>query len=562
MALTNLSFDTAMERAMPIRIARFLVFALIPVAVFLALFHPGVLDIENAGWLIRGTDGGENALGLHAWLHDPAAGASLRTTLLDAPEGTSLLFTDSNPLIALFVAPFTAILPADAQFVGWWLLACCVLQAAFAWGLLRRYAPGPVALWCGVALMCALPTWFNRYVHANLFAHWMILAALWLFASTRRAANPFAWGALLIVAALVHNYLLLMVAAIWASALLEQLVAVPDMRFRLRVVVGAIVTLAAVTFVISLHGVGTSYAVTGSYGAFAMPLDALWNPANPGYRSILPATLQREGRGYEGFQYFGLGLLLLLAAAAVVTRRGEPQPAERRLLHRMRWLLPAFTVLLLLAVSNFPDVAGHRLPRVPLPDALSPALDAVRASGRLFWPIAYALVLAGIVILYRLGARGSGQALAALLAIQMVDLAGMMQVVRAQSAEADNRRLYLRTLDPRWDGVIASARDVTFAPPEATRDLGLFQEIAWRATALERPVRLAYTARVGADTAARLAMEQRAFEAGQLDPQRLYVLLPGIKLPAAGRDRLMILDGVRILRPVSPISPSSPPSAS
>lgn len=544
---------------MPMRVVGLLAFALIPLGVFFALFHPGVLDIGNAGWLIRGTDAGENALGLHAWLHDPHAGMALRTTLLVAPEGTSLLFTDSNPLVALLVASFAGVLPADAQFVGWWLLTCCVLQAVFGWALLRRFAPGPLALWCGVALLCALPTWFNRYVHANLFAHWMILAALWLFVGARDRWRPVWWAVLLLVAALVHNYLLLMVAAIWASAVLERMVVEREMRGR--TLLGAAATLVAVAFVIHLHGIGERFAVTGSYGAFAMPLDALWNPANPGYRTLLPAIPQREGRGYEGFQYLGLGLLVLMVAAAGIARGVKAGVADQDVFRRLRWLAPAFVVLLLLAVSNFPDIAGYRLPRVPLPDVLAPALDTVRASGRLFWPIAYTLVFASIVVVYRLGARRAAQVLAVLLVCQFVDLAGMAQVVRAESAGADRRQLYVRTTDPRWDPLVASAKDVTFAPPEAIKDLGLFQEIAWRATSLGRPVRLAYTARVGRETQARLAAEQRAFDQGQLDPQRLYILLPGTPLPAAARDRLIIIDGIRVLRPVG-FNPSSPRSAS
>lgn len=62
---------------------------------FLCFYDAAMLDPRNVGWLLRGTDNGENALGLHAWLNDPAA-SGLRTHLLNAPEGVSLLFTDSN----------------------------------------------------------------------------------------------------------------------------------------------------------------------------------------------------------------------------------------------------------------------------------------------------------------------------------------------------------------------------------------------------------------------------------------------------------------------------------
>ena len=38
----------------------------IPMLLFLAFFHVATLDIGNAGWLIRASDNGENALGAHA----------------------------------------------------------------------------------------------------------------------------------------------------------------------------------------------------------------------------------------------------------------------------------------------------------------------------------------------------------------------------------------------------------------------------------------------------------------------------------------------------------------
>ena len=221
----------------------------IAIALFLALFNPATLDIGNAGWLLRGTDNGENALGLHAYLHDRNAGLSLRTGLLNAPEGVPILFTDSNPLLGLLLKPIASLLPADAQFVGPWLLLCLVVQTLFAWLLLKRFAPGPLALWAGVVLLAGLPTLFNRFVHANLFAHWLILAALWLFLDPGRGAKARWWVPLIGVTAMIHNYLLVMVAAIWATAMIER-GATGDRRARMLVaaqivaVAGTVVVLA------------------------------------------------------------------------------------------------------------------------------------------------------------------------------------------------------------------------------------------------------------------------------------------------------------------------------
>lgn len=525
---------------------------LLPLALFLALFHPATLDIGNAGWLIRGSDNGENALGIHAWLHDPAPGV-LRTYLLNAPDGVPLLFTDSNPLIGIATRPIASLLPADAQFVGPWILTCLFLQIFFSWLLLRRYAPGPIALWCGVILLAALPTLANRYVHANLMAHWLILWALWRFLDPERAGSNRGWAVLLLIAALVHNYLLMMVGAIWLAAMIERFV-IADRRGRVVLAGGAAAILAMVAGLAWTLGAGEAHALAGNYGAFAMPIDAPVNPGTPAYSRLLPSVAQRAGRGFEGFQYLGAGLLLLLPIAVLVAWNRPPADDQRVPLHRLRWLIPALVALTLLAISNYPDIAGQMLPRLPLPAFLIAALDLVRASGRLFWPVAYVLVLVAILAAYRLPRAQADGLLALILAVQLIDLSGMAAVVRAQSAEAGAHRLYVLTPDPRWDAAVSAARDVTFVPPDATRDLALFQEVAWRAAGQGKPVRLVYAARDSLATVQRQRRELAAFAAGHVDPHRLYVLAPDVVVPPAATRRFARIDNVPVILPVGALT--------
>lgn len=518
---------------------------LLPLALFGAFFHWQILDIGNVGWLLRGTDNGENALGLHAWLHDPAPGF-LRTGLLGAPEGTPLLFTDSNPLLSAIAFLLQWALPADAQLIGWWLLACFVLQVYFAWLLLRRYATGPVALWCGVILLAALPSLFNRYIHVNLMAHWLILWALWRFDDPERAASNRGWAVLIAVTTFVHSYLLVMVGAIWASAMLERL---GNDRSALIRLVGEGVAMAGLVLAIAWTlGVFGDFQPSGNYGTFAMPLDALWNPAVDSYSTFLPAIEQRPWRAFEGFQYLGFGLLLLLPAAIILVRR-LPRPARDApdSLSRYRWLIPALIVLTLLAISTAPDIAGYALPRLDLPVAVANALDAVRASGRLFWPVAYVLVFVALRIIYRLPARTARIALVAAAIVQVADLVPMSVAIRAQSAEARHAPLYVRTTSPEWDQLIAQADDIAFIPGDVTRELGVFQEIAWRAAKAGVPVRNVYVARVSRASSARQQAETDRFRAGEVVPGRLYILIDHERAPAPLMFQARPLDGVTIL---------------
>lgn len=523
-------------------IGRFITPALlvaIPVLLFLAFFHVATLDIGNAGWLIRASDNGENALGAHAYWHDPAAGASLKTHLLNAPDGVPVLYTDSNPLLTLMVKPFASLLPDDAQFVGPFILLNLLLQALFAWLLLRRHAPGPLALWVGVILLAFPPTLFNRFIHVNLMAHWTILAALCLFLDRDRRERMLWWLPLIAITALIHSYLLVMVGAIWASAMLVRLTD-GSMRLRAITLVQGIGMLASVAVLAWWLGVGDQIAVR-NFGFYSMPLDALWNPGIQSFSNLLPAHEPSPARYFEGFQYLGAGGLTLIAAALLIVRRCPARNGENITRGRLRRLVPALLVLGILAVV-----------RMPLPMVLQVALDPVRASGRLFWPIGYVMVFVAILSVYRLSAERAGLVLIAALALQCADLSSMAGAVRAQSAEADRHRLYVRTLDPRWDQVIASARSIAFMPGDVTRDLGLFQEVAWRAVNHRRPVSNVYAARDGRATIQRLVAERAAFDSGAFVPGRTYVLGADVTPPAMAR--LLTLDGVRIVLPSSPMA--------
>jgi hypothetical protein len=127
----------------------------------------------------------------------------------------------------------------------------------------------------------------------------------------------------------------------------------------------------------------------------------------------------------------------------------------------------------------------------------------------------------------------------------------MFATVRAQSAEAGDYKLYARTPDARWDAAVAAAKDVAFVPGDATRDLALFQEIAWRANGKGKPIRLVYAARDSQITLARLKSEDADFAAGRLDPDRLYVLAPDTPVPDTAILRRTTIDGVPVVLPVS-----------
>ena len=503
------------------------------VLLYAAWMPLATLDPRNVGWLLDGHDHGQSAIGLAAYLGGDGW-PPFHIALLSAPEGTSLLLTDSIPLLGLLLGPSAEVLPPGLQFVGPWMFACLVLQLLFAWALVRPHAPDWPTAWFGAVLLAALPMFFNRYPHASLCAQWLILWALWIYVDPRRADRPWWWLAVLGVAALVHSYLLLMVASIWAASLLRRLVE----RRQVRPLIEAVGIIGAVTLLLAAQGVfGGGFGSTHSYGAFPMALDAWWNPANQTYSALLRTSPEDHGRGFEGLNYLGVGLLLTVLIA-VATRR----VALRQLL----WLLPGFAVLALVAIGPQPLFSGQALTTVHLPLWLTDALDPVRASGRLAWPITYTLVYAAIVSVMALSR--AMLLLAAALALQAVDIAPMLAAIRSTAARANGTTVFLRTPDPRWEGLIARAKQVDFTPADAFVNLQVMEEITWRAVRARRPVGFTYTSRTSRATKQRTAAERLAFERGDVPPGHLVIVQDGV-LPATLAPRAIRIDGVTVIAP-------------
>lgn len=533
--------------------------ALIAVAllVFASWVHPAILDPTNVGWMLRGQDIGVNGLGLAAYLRAgdwPGA----RQTLLAAPEGLPLLFTDSNPLIGLLLWPIAGLLPPGVQLIGWWLLACLVLHLGFAWLLVRRAAPDGVTAIMGAVLLTLMPTLFNRLPHANLCAHWLIMFGLWIFIDPARARKPGWWALVLALAALVHVYLLLMVAALWGSALLARFFERRAWRDRARLVASHALVAAMIVGIMAMHGVFAGrFLSTGTFGAFPMAIDAVINPANPSFTALLPSTPEFEGRGFEGFQYLGAGLLLIIGAAIIAVHGTGPRPSTEAIdsLRRLRWLLPAFAVLTLVALGNQVWFHGRPILFVRLSPWLVDALDPLRASGRFFWPIAYTMVLAALLVLYRLERSRVVLLLGAALALQVIDMRPMFVAMRTLTAAAADRRDYVRTVDRRWQAMVGQASAIEFHPPENFRDLQLMEEISWRAVIACRPTRFLYASRQSVATQARLDRDVRALAAGRIYPDRLYILFDPAVVPARLRGMIRVVDGVSLIPPTKPAPP-------
>lgn len=548
----------------------YLAAATIPVAIFLYFFHWQILIPTNTRWLLDG-DWGANAIGFNALAHDSWRWPLGATRLLAWPNGVAVAYTDSNPLISLLLKPLAAIAPAPFQFVGPWLFACILLQFFVAYALLRHATEDRWLRVLGATLFTLTPTLINRMGHANLCAHWTILAALHVYLNVPREGRRDLWFAvILLLSALIHPYFLPMNAAIWGTDVMRR-------AWRLlqgRSVTGllglggksVLVLAAPVAAMWATGALGGYQGGADGFGYFSMALDALINPGFEGYSRFFPVRPQGDGQYFEGFQYLGAGLLLVVALAALALLISPASRARLRSMSWLAWLIPALFVLTGLALSGIIQLHGHRVARNEYDWIPFHLTSTFRASGRLFWPCTYVLILVSLELVFAMG-RGAGRAIcAAAIVLQFLDLPGFAAHARSLTANAAKPPIWQRTTSKKWETLISSAEVVEFQPPNPHFDMTVFYEIAWRASSLGTPVNIMYTARVKPEQSAFEEAARRRFLSGELDPRHLYILMDGCFPAGVDPARIKLVNKVVVIPPAAArypftLRPAPPPEA-
>ena len=345
------------------------------------------------------------------------------------PAGRSIAMTDSNPAATLLAKLAAGAAGHPVNLLGAWLALCWVLQPVAAVFALRSFGPPPSrqAAWIGalgvatLSLLC--PAWLMRFSHVNLLGHFLLLAALGLAVRLTRAPRDALWcaaAALLTAAVLVHPYLFVYAAVVLSAPVLHALLADRGGAWR----TGLRYAAACVAPVLLLWVLSGSLGAKASgYGHYSMNL---LSPVVPQLSGLFGATLpviDATGGQYEGFNYQGAGVLVLAVLALALARSGAPACLPRR-----RAALAVMVPLLALtALALSPRVYAGQWLVLPLPLWPWNRLAAsVQSSGRAFWVVGYAVMIASVA---RLAARLRPAALLAVLAaaivLQAIDTAPM-----------------------------------------------------------------------------------------------------------------------------------------
>lgn len=443
-------------------------FVVIGVAFAVYVVGVRVLNPFDISWL-----GGDSATGYLGWkffrqeeqLSFPLGWASK----LGYPLGEPIAYLDSLPLVATIFWPFRHVLPTDFQYIGPWFVLCVVLQFYFGYRISKRLTGGHElsALLGGLLFMTAPPFIWRALGHFPLASHWLILAAFDFYLSTARRmsrAQMAAGGLLCFVAGGINPYITAMVLLVLFAAYLRWFLAADEElkqgRFASfsRAALGAGLSFGLAISALLIFGFlrpGESGYAGAGYKIYSMNLLAPIDPWD--YPGLLWDRLPISPNQYEGYNYLGLGIILLGLAAVVWRPSIITELFKREAI--AGWLI--FAASLFFALSLKATAGSTVLYDIPVPDFVLNAFGAFRASGRLFWPAFYLILCCVIGAAYAAFGTGVRTALLLALLVQMFDLRPLHIGVRENWARTSSAAF---TDDPIWQEVGRKHRHLIVIP--------------------------------------------------------------------------------------------------
>jgi hypothetical protein len=415
----------------------------------LFLVGPNVLDPRNTDWLLE--DPATHYLGWAFFRQTPTWFLPLTwTDRLGYPWGVSISFFDSIPLLAILLRPLSGAIGEPFQYLGLYTVLCLTLQAFFGFKL-ARYAGLPTSLSAGLgaAFFLLAPALVWRFhAHFALASHWLILAALVSYLRELPDTRTFRWllplWVILTVAGGINPYIgamcLLIVLAGVARLWLESRVSLAGL-LGLGMLSTAVLVLSLTTFGFLIGGRTESYSGWG-YRYYSLNLLA---PIDPHvYGGLLYGALPQATEGqYEGYNYLGLGLIVLLLGGLLV----RSLRLRSLLAPSMLPLVGVAVVSTCAAASATVAIGPYTILELPLPWRIESIAGMLRASGRLFWPAYYLLVLAALASLRSVRPPLRATLLGIALFVQLADLMPLMEHVRA----VHDRRREANLVDPIWN---------------------------------------------------------------------------------------------------------------
>jgi hypothetical protein len=328
-----------------------------------------------------------------------------RTPILQFPIGnspnlgtgfaSSVVYTDSIPLLAIPFKFLNFLLPNAFQYFGLWVLVCFVLQTIFAFRLLKHWVDDRTSAHLASIFFVIAPCFLHRFSvgangHLALCAQFFLLWAMHLLLQPQHSQRT--WLLLCSASLLVHVYLFSMVFALFVVSVATHRIV--NIRGRLNSLIQSALQIGSVlTASIGIFWFVGGFMSAGSDGGDAFigsGLLALFDPKESihtfSWSSFFP-DIESANKLNQNVSFLGAATLVLMPLSLVFLIRTRKS-------FNLRRIALILSAILLFALSLSPDIwiASRKLVSYNPPPVLAQVFQSFRTVDRYSWVLVYLLM--------------------------------------------------------------------------------------------------------------------------------------------------------------------------
>lgn len=338
----------------------FLVGMLIGAVVFVIIYGFKILDFTYVDWLYKNTyvDVFQHQIGFEFFRNADWKWPLGEYDSYFYPIGTSIIYTDSIPFLAVIFKAINVILPHNFQYFGFFGLICFMLQGGLSCIIIKKYIPSKIVVYCSSLLFITAPIFvFRLYYHSALASHFLILLALlvWVYKDNLKSLKfRFAfWFALMGLAVMIQAYFISMLGVIMVGFLMDDFFEFKNIKRVIIVFAGALASTFLFTYIMGGFAIKSGMDTNG-FGFYSMNLNSFYNPMS--FSRFFKELPTATGGQYEGSMYLGLGVIILLMVAVIIRIsriRFKKFDVDITLVRQCIPVLSVLIVLLLWAITKY-----------------------------------------------------------------------------------------------------------------------------------------------------------------------------------------------------------------
>ena len=396
-------------------------------------------NFSNQSWLING-DLAQYQIGWKFYREDIWRFPLGLNPNYGITNSSSIIFSDSIPLFAVFFKIFRSFLSEEFQYFSFWIFICIYFQALFSFKIIYYFTKNtPYSLVSSLFFIFSTILIYRSGIHLSLTAHWLILG--YFYAQISAVNNKDLKKHLIIyLSILIHFYFSLILMGIF---FLEKIIKFKKLCFNDLISSFVIIIFSLILmYLIGYFTIGIDDGLGFGYGIYNFNLNSFFNPLGENYNesfnwSFFLPTLNFQNNEIEGFSYLGISGILFLIFYLKYLFNGKS-----KIVFSKGTNVLIFFVFFIIATSNNVNFGNQDLITLELNKYLYGIFSSIRASGRLIWPIYYLIFIIGIVSIfqYTLNKKKPLLIISILAIFQLVDLApGISNYYNGKQYENQNQ---------------------------------------------------------------------------------------------------------------------------